>query len=282
LAQDSHFQIRSMALVMESSVFAEFPGLKCRNTFLEFIADQLDNQDEQSRGVTWPVLARSSIPESGSDVTCKTTKSGESGETETTAESRKCHDNLIFEDAFSGNAESDKSRHIIESGDEDNSTLKVAKAFSVDACDPSACWWTQPMTTAYQPGESYGAYAPDYYPSDLMIENLKRLAGNQFEFSNYSAPFPAICQMTTYQPSEAYHMCQPRNPGSKKHKSGHCKPCVFFHDEGCKEGDSCGFCHLCPAGEVKRRKKQRRHMLQHFYGAGRMATRKVTQHSLNF
>eukprot|EP00397_Hematodinium_sp_SG-2012_P032602 GEMP01034723.1.p1 GENE.GEMP01034723.1~~GEMP01034723.1.p1 ORF type:complete len:365 (+),score=100.21 GEMP01034723.1:234-1328(+) len=37
-----------------------------------------------------------------------------------------------------------------------------------------------------------------------------------------------------------------------------CKPCAFFHrDEGCQNADSCDFCHLCPPGEIKRRKKEK-------------------------
>jgi hypothetical protein len=35
-----------------------------------------------------------------------------------------------------------------------------------------------------------------------------------------------------------------------------CKPCAFFHrTEGCTNGEKCEYCHLCPEGEIKRRKK---------------------------
>jgi len=37
-----------------------------------------------------------------------------------------------------------------------------------------------------------------------------------------------------------------------------CKPCVFLHTRGCKSGADCTFCHLCEAGEKKRRQKEKR------------------------
>jgi len=45
--------------------------------------------------------------------------------------------------------------------------------------------------------------------------------------------------------------------GSTSHHLGACKPCAFFHKEGgCKSGVDCGFCHLCPPGELKLRRKK--------------------------
>lgn len=46
--------------------------------------------------------------------------------------------------------------------------------------------------------------------------------------------------------------------GSIGHEFGMCKPCAFLWKEsGCEKGQDCPFCHLCPAGEVKRRKKEK-------------------------
>merc|ERR1711972_724167 len=45
--------------------------------------------------------------------------------------------------------------------------------------------------------------------------------------------------------------------GSTGHRSGTCKPCAFYHTKGCGNGVECGFCHLCPAGEKKRRQKEK-------------------------
>lgn len=45
--------------------------------------------------------------------------------------------------------------------------------------------------------------------------------------------------------------------GSALHEKGECKPCAFFHrpDEGCRDGEGCQYCHICPEGEIKRRKR---------------------------
>jgi hypothetical protein len=46
--------------------------------------------------------------------------------------------------------------------------------------------------------------------------------------------------------------------GSAGHEFGACKPCAFLSKEaGCQNGQNCTFCHLCPAGEGKRRKKDK-------------------------
>mmetsp|Transcript_41372 Transcript_41372/g.107079 ORF Transcript_41372/g.107079 Transcript_41372/m.107079 type:complete len:257 (+) Transcript_41372:74-844(+) len=46
--------------------------------------------------------------------------------------------------------------------------------------------------------------------------------------------------------------------GSEGHYEGTCKPCAFVNAKGCKSGYSCQFCHLCDAGEKKRRQKEKR------------------------
>jgi hypothetical protein len=49
---------------------------------------------------------------------------------------------------------------------------------------------------------------------------------------------------------------QPPSEGSKKHPEGNCSPCVWFHKpQGCTRGPDCGYCHICPDGEIKARKK---------------------------
>jgi hypothetical protein len=41
--------------------------------------------------------------------------------------------------------------------------------------------------------------------------------------------------------------------------SGKCSPCAFLHKDprGCLHGKNCNFCHLCPPGELRRRKKEK-------------------------
>jgi hypothetical protein len=39
------------------------------------------------------------------------------------------------------------------------------------------------------------------------------------------------------------------------HGTSECKPCMFFHKDGCRQGDECSFCHLCPPEERKKKKR---------------------------
>lgn len=44
--------------------------------------------------------------------------------------------------------------------------------------------------------------------------------------------------------------------GSAAHGTGECRPCAWFWKEGgCKNGQECRHCHLCPEGEIRQRKK---------------------------
>jgi len=44
--------------------------------------------------------------------------------------------------------------------------------------------------------------------------------------------------------------------GSALHGSGDCTPCAWFwKDNSCNNGKDCRYCHLCPDGELKKRKK---------------------------
>lgn len=49
-----------------------------------------------------------------------------------------------------------------------------------------------------------------------------------------------------------------------RHKAVECKPCAFVHrPEGCQNGRACDYCHLCPPGELKRRKTRKRRNNNH-------------------
>jgi len=39
----------------------------------------------------------------------------------------------------------------------------------------------------------------------------------------------------------------------RHHGVGECKPCMFFHKDGCRQGDECSFCHFCPPEERKKK-----------------------------
>merc|ERR1712216_94922 len=47
--------------------------------------------------------------------------------------------------------------------------------------------------------------------------------------------------------------------GAALHGTGMCKPCGWFHKEGgCRNGQDCRHCHLCPAGRFGAFKKDNR------------------------
>jgi len=45
--------------------------------------------------------------------------------------------------------------------------------------------------------------------------------------------------------------------GSAGHYDGTCKPCAFFHKQGCAHASECPFCHLCGPQEKKKRQKEK-------------------------
>lgn len=49
-----------------------------------------------------------------------------------------------------------------------------------------------------------------------------------------------------------------QSPGSVLHGTGNCNPCAWFwKPRGCACAVQCDYCHLCPEGELKRRKKMK-------------------------
>jgi hypothetical protein len=50
----------------------------------------------------------------------------------------------------------------------------------------------------------------------------------------------------------------PQQQQSEEHASGQCKPCAWFwRPQGCHNGKDCQYCHLCPEGELKLRKRNK-------------------------
>jgi len=48
------------------------------------------------------------------------------------------------------------------------------------------------------------------------------------------------------------------------HRRGECTPCNYFwyKEDGCRQGADCTFCHFCPKGEIRKRKKDKIRQLQ--------------------
>lgn len=78
---------------------------------------------------------------------------------------------------------------------------------------------------------------------------------------------PAAGNVLWAQEGEAARATPARSLGSEQHGSGECRPCAWYYKpKGCHMGAQCTFCHLCPEGEIKSRKKAKvaaiRHSLQ--------------------
>lgn len=51
--------------------------------------------------------------------------------------------------------------------------------------------------------------------------------------------------------------------GSLLHEAGDCQPCAWFwKPSGCQNGKACTYCHSCPQGELRARKKAKRTMMR--------------------
>mmetsp|Transcript_23942 Transcript_23942/g.60512 ORF Transcript_23942/g.60512 Transcript_23942/m.60512 type:complete len:500 (-) Transcript_23942:155-1654(-) len=60
-------------------------------------------------------------------------------------------------------------------------------------------------------------------------------------------------QGTSFAPQGAFS-----SAGSFLHGTGLCRPCAwFFKPKGCQNGAECNYCHVCPEGEIKARRKNK-------------------------
>jgi len=97
-------------------------------------------------------------------------------------------------------------------------------------------------------------------PSQLEKENA---AGNlplpvSPPFTPQKEEMQEVCMVI----EKAFHRAATKSEGSVLHPHD-CKPCAWYHHaRGCQRGADCEFCHLCPAGEIKRRKKEKYRLLR--------------------
>lgn len=98
---------------------------------------------------------------------------------------------------------------------------------------------------------------------DSLLSTQASLHSNQSPY--FSAQFNASCGPPPVASPWAAQQTEPEvgspacpTVGSKGHFDGTCKPCAFLYTKGCGNGASCAFCHLCDAGEKKRRGQQKR------------------------
>jgi len=124
-------------------------------------------------------------------------------------------------------------------------------------------------------GTQWPSFAPQQHsdPSPLSgqwphvnaeVENTSQL---EVQPSQLSGQWPTLgeeisrsTQLVAAQPAPPAMdaLIAPQTPKSLQHSSGQCRPCAWFYrPSGCKNAEDCGYCHLCPAGELKSRKKDK-------------------------
>jgi hypothetical protein len=108
--------------------------------------------------------------------------------------------------------------------------------------------------------QSYTDRHPQSCPAFFLEEEREALAAlersihQQQQRSECPTPAPSVGFID--RPPE-------KSRGSESHGSGECKPCAWFHHpDGCRHASDCEFCHLCPNGEIKKRKKEKQKMIR--------------------
>jgi len=98
-----------------------------------------------------------------------------------------------------------------------------------------------PAKTAYENSNEESLFAESLFtlPSDL----LRSLAGEEDEDQESGG--------------EEEEAADPTLTPEERHIMGTCRPCSYFHfkEDGCRNGDSCEFCHLCTTEEARRKKQ---------------------------
>jgi hypothetical protein len=110
--------------------------------------------------------------------------------------------------------------------------------------------------------DTWPATPEPFQAASLMKPNFQCALPCQPALPPWRIPKPTNSSMVT---SEAKPSTNPADTsaqfpsaGSALHFSGECKPCAFLYTKGCENGPSCNFCHLCDAGEKKRRQREKR------------------------
>ena len=81
------------------------------------------------------------------------------------------------------------------------------------------------------------------------------LSGKVHVASAVSSDLVAAASSVVHAPKEAGSSSD-WSIGSELHQHGRCSPCAWFHKKaGCRHGSSCAYCHTCPPGFVKQRRK---------------------------
>jgi len=106
-----------------------------------------------------------------------------------------------------------------------------------------ACMAEGAASTEAETGAAWPSLEVNDVPSTRLLEGLQS-----------PAELPPVPPMPPVPvPEEASAL---PSLGSTLHGSGECKPCAWlWKPRGCANAHACDYCHLCPEGELKKRKK---------------------------
>lgn len=118
---------------------------------------------------------------------------------------------------------------------------------------PVPGWWhsmptEHPLSAPLEIGEYFG---------DQRLANIGCAQEECRTLFDASMAAQLACVFSLPEKAVGFGACDLPSEGSALHCKGWCKPCAFLY-EGCQSGQNCKFCHLCPPGELKRRKRVRR------------------------
>jgi hypothetical protein len=133
----------------------------------------------------------------------------------------------------------------------DFDSTSVGSGFVVGVQWPS---FGLPQQSATQPEQSQGQW------TDLMVEQstCNQLPVPPPPVESPPEALPPQRRLPRQQQQQHQQYQQPQQQPQQQHSFGQCKPCAWFwRPQGCKNGDDCGYCHLCPEGALKARKKNK-------------------------
>jgi hypothetical protein len=81
-------------------------------------------------------------------------------------------------------------------------------------------------------------------------------AGQMHDFTPLQ-PMPCVLVLSDILQGPVLGSSELPTVGSAGHNIGTCKPCAFFYNKGCENGQQCSFCHLCGPDEKRRRQKEK-------------------------
>eukprot|EP00421_Protoceratium_reticulatum_P027159 CAMPEP_0168464582 /NCGR_PEP_ID=MMETSP0228-20121227/55654_1 /TAXON_ID=133427 /ORGANISM="Protoceratium reticulatum, Strain CCCM 535 (=CCMP 1889)" /LENGTH=302 /DNA_ID=CAMNT_0008480091 /DNA_START=72 /DNA_END=980 /DNA_ORIENTATION=+ len=106
-------------------------------------------------------------------------------------------------------------------------------------------------TCAGSPAASSSSELESGTESDPALGEAAGSAAAALAAAAPAPPFPAPAWVPELAPDVP-------SQGSLLHMSGTCRPCAWFHKPvGCQSSRECVFCHLCPAGALKAKKKSK-------------------------